>query len=143
MPRQSLQCHVESCAGNAHCIAASPLHACASHNLHSSLARAHASHRSVRVQTLVTMGKKARDRTLSIDEMSGGTFTISNGGVYGSLLSTPIINPPQSAIMGMHSINQRAMVVDGKIEARPIMNIALTYDHRLIDGREVRCPLWP
>ncbi|KAL3154015.1 hypothetical protein ABBQ32_013568 [Trebouxia sp. C0010 RCD-2024] len=83
-----------------------------------------------------TLGKKARDGTISIDDMAGGTFTISNGGVYGSLLSTPIINPPQSAIMGMHSINQRAMVVNGEIMARPIMNVALTYDHRLIDGRE-------
>lgn len=82
------------------------------------------------------LGKKARDGTISIDDMAGGTFTISNGGVYGSLLSTPIINPPQSAILGMHSINQRAMVVDGQIVARPIMNVALTYDHRLIDGRE-------
>ena len=69
--------------------------------------------------------------------MAGGTFTISNGGVYGSLLSTPIINPPQSAILGMHSIVQRPVVVPGgAIEARPMMNIALTYDHRLIDGRE-------
>ncbi|DBA99624.1 TPA: hypothetical protein ACH3X3_012191 [Trebouxia sp. C0006] len=82
------------------------------------------------------LGKKARDGTISIDDMAGGTFTISNGGVYGSLLSTPIINPPQSAILGMHSINQRAMVVNGEIKARPIMNVALTYDHRLIDGRE-------
>ena len=90
------------------------------------------------VQTIVSLGKKARDSTLSIDEMSGGTFTISNGGVYGSLLSTPIINPPQSAIMGMHSIQQRPMVVGGEIKARPMMYIALTYDHRLIDGREVR-----
>lgn len=83
------------------------------------------------------LGKKARDGTISIDDMAGGTFTISNGGVYGSLLSTPIINPPQSAILGMHAINKRPTVVSGdKIEARPIMNIALTYDHRLIDGRE-------
>lgn len=89
------------------------------------------------MQTIVSLGKKARDSTLSIDEMSGGTFTISNGGVYGSLLSTPIINPPQSAIMGMHSIQQRPMVVGGEIKARPMMYIALTYDHRLIDGREV------
>lgn len=88
------------------------------------------------VQAINTLGKKARDGTISIDDMAGGTFTISNGGVYGSLLSTPIINPPQSAIMGMHSINQRAMVVNGEIMARPIMNVALTYDHRLIDGRE-------
>ena len=91
-----------------------------------------------RVQTIVGLGKKARDGALSIDEMSGGTFTISNGGVYGSLLSTPIINPPQSAILGMHSIQQRPMVVNGEIKARPMMYIALTYDHRLIDGREVR-----
>ena len=87
-------------------------------------------------QAINALGKKARDGTISIDDMAGGTFTISNGGVYGSLLSTPIINPPQSAILGMHSINQRAMVVDGQIVARPIMNVALTYDHRLIDGRE-------
>jgi 2-oxoglutarate dehydrogenase E2 component (dihydrolipoamide succinyltransferase) len=89
------------------------------------------------LQTIVNLGKKARDSTLSIDDMSGGTFTISNGGVYGSLLSTPIINPPQSAILGMHSIQPRPMVIDGDIKARPMMYIALTYDHRLIDGREV------
>lgn len=71
--------------------------------------------------------------------MAGGTFTISNGGVYGSLLSTPIINPPQSAILGMHSIQQRPMVVDGVITPRPMMYVALSYDHRLIDGREVCC----
>lgn len=82
------------------------------------------------------LGKKARDGTISVDDMAGGTFTISNGGVYGSLLSTPIINPPQSAILGMHSIQQRPMVVNGQVVARPVMNVALTYDHRLIDGRE-------
>jgi 2-oxoglutarate dehydrogenase E2 component (dihydrolipoamide succinyltransferase) len=82
------------------------------------------------------LGKKARDGTIGIDDMAGGTFTISNGGVYGSLLSTPIINPPQSAILGMHAIVDRPVVVKGKIEIRPMMNIALTYDHRLIDGRE-------
>lgn len=87
-------------------------------------------------KTINVLGKKAREGTISIDEMAGGTFTISNGGVYGSLLSTPIINPPQSAILGMHSINQRPMVVGKDIVARPIMNVALTYDHRLIDGRE-------
>eukprot|EP00879_Flechtneria_rotunda_P007677 GHRR01008050.1.p1 GENE.GHRR01008050.1~~GHRR01008050.1.p1 ORF type:complete len:443 (+),score=198.63 GHRR01008050.1:503-1831(+) len=87
-------------------------------------------------KTINQLGRKARDGTISIDEMAGGTFTISNGGVYGSMLSTPIINPPQSAILGMHNITQRAMVVNGKIEARPMMYIALTYDHRLIDGRE-------
>ncbi|KAM7498310.1 hypothetical protein LguiA_022724 [Lonicera macranthoides] len=83
-----------------------------------------------------TLAKKATQGSLSIDEMAGGTFTISNGGVYGSLLSTPIINPPQSAILGMHSIVNRPMVVGGNIIPRPMMYIALTYDHRLIDGRE-------
>ncbi|XP_059442182.1 dihydrolipoyllysine-residue succinyltransferase component of 2-oxoglutarate dehydrogenase complex 2, mitochondrial-like [Corylus avellana] len=83
-----------------------------------------------------TLAKKAIDGSLSIDEMAGGSFTISNGGVYGSLLSTPIINPPQSAILGMHSIVTRPMVVGGDIVPRPMMYIALTYDHRLIDGRE-------
>ncbi|XP_051131735.1 dihydrolipoyllysine-residue succinyltransferase component of 2-oxoglutarate dehydrogenase complex 2, mitochondrial-like [Andrographis paniculata] len=82
------------------------------------------------------LAKKANDGSISIDEMAGGTFTISNGGVYGSLLSTPIINPPQSAILGMHSIVNRPMVVGGNIVSRPMMYIALTYDHRLIDGRE-------
>ncbi|KAJ7960795.1 Dihydrolipoamide acetyltransferase component of pyruvate dehydrogenase complex [Quillaja saponaria] len=83
-----------------------------------------------------SLAKKANNGTLSIDEMAGGSFTISNGGVYGSLLSTPIINPPQSAILGMHSIVSRPMVVGGNIVPRPMMYIALTYDHRLIDGRE-------
>ncbi|XP_031475847.1 dihydrolipoyllysine-residue succinyltransferase component of 2-oxoglutarate dehydrogenase complex 2, mitochondrial-like [Nymphaea colorata] len=83
-----------------------------------------------------SLAKKANDGSISIDEMAGGTFTISNGGVYGSLLSTPIINPPQSAILGMHSIVNRPMVVAGNIVSRPMMYIALTYDHRLIDGRE-------
>ncbi|KAE7995397.1 hypothetical protein FH972_000201 [Carpinus fangiana] len=83
-----------------------------------------------------TLAKKANDGSISIDEMAGGSFTISNGGVYGSLLSTPIINPPQSAILGMHSIVNRPMVVGGEIVSRPMMYIALTYDHRLIDGRE-------
>ena len=87
-------------------------------------------------QAIGALGKKARDGTLSVDDMAGGTFTISNGGVYGSLLSTPIINPPQSAILGMHAIVQRPVVLNGQIVARPMMNIALTYDHRLIDGRE-------
>ncbi|GAB4830839.1 hypothetical protein Ancab_004867 [Ancistrocladus abbreviatus] len=82
------------------------------------------------------LAKKANEGTISIDEMAGGTFTISNGGVYGSLLSTPIINPPQSAILGMHSIVNRPMVVGGEVVPRPMMFIALTYDHRLIDGRE-------
>ncbi|GJN21158.1 hypothetical protein PR202_gb08611 [Eleusine coracana subsp. coracana] len=82
------------------------------------------------------LAKKANEGALSIDEMAGGTFTISNGGVYGSLISTPIINPPQSAILGMHSIVQRPMVVKDSIVAKPMMYLALTYDHRLIDGRE-------
>ncbi|VVA22819.1 PREDICTED: dihydrolipoyllysine-residue [Prunus dulcis] len=83
-----------------------------------------------------TLAKKANNGSISIDEMAGGSFTISNGGVYGSLISTPIINPPQSAILGMHSIVTRPMVVGGDIVPRPMMYIALTYDHRLIDGRE-------
>ena len=79
---------------------------------------------------------KARDGKLTIEEMTGGTFTITNGGVYGSLLSTPIINPPQTAILGMHSIQQRPVAVDGEVVIRPIMNLALSYDHRLIDGKD-------
>jgi 2-oxoglutarate dehydrogenase E2 component (dihydrolipoamide succinyltransferase) len=79
---------------------------------------------------------KARDGKIAVEDLTGGTFTITNGGVFGSLMSTPIINPPQSAILGMHKIQERAMVVNGKIEARPMMYIALTYDHRIIDGRE-------
>lgn len=81
------------------------------------------------------LAEKARDRKLAIEDMTGGTFTISNGGVYGSMMGTPIINPPQSAILGMHAINQRPYVVNGEIKIRPIMYVALTYDHRLIDGR--------
>ena len=79
---------------------------------------------------------KARDGKLTIDEMTGGTFTITNGGVYGSLLSTPILNPPQSAILGMHKIQQRPMAVDGQVVIRPMMYLALSYDHRLIDGKD-------
>ena len=79
---------------------------------------------------------KARDGKITINDMLGGTFTITNGGVFGSMLSTPIINPPQSAILGMHNIVDRPIVVDDKIEIRPIMYIALSYDHRIIDGRE-------
>jgi 2-oxoglutarate dehydrogenase E2 component (dihydrolipoamide succinyltransferase) len=71
-----------------------------------------------------------------MDEMTGGTFTISNGGVFGSLMSTPIINPPQSAILGMHKIQDRPMAIDGKVEIRPMMYLALSYDHRIIDGKE-------
>jgi 2-oxoglutarate dehydrogenase E2 component (dihydrolipoamide succinyltransferase) len=80
--------------------------------------------------------KKARDGKLGLDDLTGGTFTITNGGVFGSLMSTPIINPPQSAILGMHKIQQRPMVVDGEVVARPMMYIAITYDHRIIDGKE-------
>ena len=79
---------------------------------------------------------KARDGKLSIEEMTGGTFTITNGGVFGSLLSTPIINPPQTAILGMHAINERPMAVDGEVVILPMMYLALSYDHRLIDGKE-------
>ncbi len=82
------------------------------------------------------LGKKARDGKLTIPDLTGATFTISNGGVYGSLMSTPIINPPQSAILGMHKIQERPMVVNGKIEIRPMMYLALSYDHRVIDGKE-------
>jgi 2-oxoglutarate dehydrogenase E2 component (dihydrolipoamide succinyltransferase) len=81
-------------------------------------------------------GKKAREGKLSMEELSGGTFTISNGGVYGSLLSTPIINPPQSGILGMHKTMDRPVAIDGKVEIRPMMYIALSYDHRIIDGKE-------
>lgn len=81
-------------------------------------------------------GVKARDNKLALEDMSGGTFTISNGGVFGSLLSTPILNPPQTAILGMHKIQERPMVVDGEIVVRPMMYLALSYDHRLIDGQE-------
>ena len=82
------------------------------------------------------LGRKARDGKLTIADLTGGTFTISNGGVYGSLMSTPILNPPQSAILGMHTIQQRPMVVGTEIKARPMMYLALSYDHRIIDGRE-------
>jgi 2-oxoglutarate dehydrogenase E2 component (dihydrolipoamide succinyltransferase) len=87
-------------------------------------------------KTIADFGKKAKEGTLSMDEMKGGTFTISNGGVFGSLLSSPIINPPQSAVLGMHRIEERPVVRDGQIVARPMMYLALSYDHRLIDGRE-------
>jgi len=87
-------------------------------------------------KALAELGEKARDNKLAIEDMDGGTFTISNGGVFGSLYGTPIINPPQSAILGMHSIVDRPVAINGKVEIRPIMIVALTYDHRLIDGRE-------
>ena len=85
---------------------------------------------------IIDLGAKAKNNQLSIDELQGGTFTITNGGIYGSMLSTPIINPPQSGVLGMHNIVQRAVVIDGKIEIRPIMYLALSYDHRIIDGKE-------
>jgi 2-oxoglutarate dehydrogenase E2 component (dihydrolipoamide succinyltransferase) len=85
---------------------------------------------------IAALGHKARDGKLTIEDLSGGTFTISNGGVYGSLLSTPILNPPQSAILGMHKIERRPIAIGDKIEIRPMMYVALTYDHRIIDGRE-------
>jgi 2-oxoglutarate dehydrogenase E2 component (dihydrolipoamide succinyltransferase) len=85
---------------------------------------------------VLRLAGKARDNKLSLEEMSGGTFTITNGGVFGSMLSTPIINPPQSAILGMHNIVERAVVQNGQIVIRPIMYVALSYDHRIIDGRE-------
>jgi len=81
-------------------------------------------------------GRRARDGQLKIEEMQGGTFTITNGGIYGSLMSTPILNAPQSGILGMHKIQERPMVVGGKIEVRPMMYLALSYDHRVIDGKE-------
>ncbi|MEA1014395.1 2-oxoglutarate dehydrogenase complex dihydrolipoyllysine-residue succinyltransferase [Sphingosinicella sp. LY1275] len=87
-------------------------------------------------KTIADFGKRAKEGTLTMAEMQGGTFTISNGGVFGSLLSTPIINPPQSAVLGMHRIEQRPVVLDGQIVARPMMYLALSYDHRLVDGRE-------
>jgi len=87
-------------------------------------------------KAIADFGRRARDGTLKIEEMQGGTFTITNGGIYGSLMSTPILNAPQSGILGMHKIQERPMAVAGKIEVRPMMYLALSYDHRLVDGRE-------
>ena len=87
-------------------------------------------------QTIGTFASRARAGTIGLDELTGGTFTITNGGVFGSLMSTPILNPPQSGILGMHRIEQRAVVVGGEIVARPMMHLALSYDHRIVDGRE-------
>jgi len=87
-------------------------------------------------KSIADFGKRAKDGTLGMDDMTGGTFTISNGGVFGSLLSTPIINPPQSAVLGMHRIEERPVAKDGQVVIRPMMYLALSYDHRLIDGRE-------
>ncbi|CCG80897.1 Putative uncharacterized protein [Taphrina deformans PYCC 5710] len=85
---------------------------------------------------IAALGKKARDNKLTLEDMAGGTFTISNGGIFGSLMGTPIINLPQTAVLGLHAINPRPMAIDGKVEIRPMMYLALTYDHRLVDGRE-------
>jgi len=85
---------------------------------------------------VVSLAGKARENKLSIEEMTGGTFTITNGGVFGSLMSTPIINIPQSAILGMHKIQDRPMAVNGEVKILPMMYLALSYDHRIIDGRE-------
>ncbi len=87
-------------------------------------------------QEIAAFGEKARANKLTLEDLTGGTFTVSNGGVYGSMLSTPIINPPQTGIMGLHNIVERPVAIDGKVEIRPIMYVALSYDHRLIDGRE-------
>ncbi len=87
-------------------------------------------------QTIAVLGEKAKTNKLTLEELTGGTFTISNGGVYGSMLSTPILNPPQTGIMGLHNIVERPVAIDGKVEIRPIMYVALSYDHRLLDGRE-------
>jgi 2-oxoglutarate dehydrogenase E2 component (dihydrolipoamide succinyltransferase) len=87
-------------------------------------------------QDILGYAEKARDGKIEMSDLQGGVFTISNGGVYGSLLSTPIINPPQSGILGMHTIQQRPVAIDGKVEIRPMMYLALSYDHRLVDGKE-------
>ena len=87
-------------------------------------------------KTIGELGEKARGGKITIDDLQGGTFTITNGGIYGSMLSTPILNPPQSAVLGMHNIVQRPVVVDGNVEVRPVMYLALSYDHRIIDGKE-------
>jgi 2-oxoglutarate dehydrogenase E2 component (dihydrolipoamide succinyltransferase) len=87
-------------------------------------------------QGIVEFGRKAKDGSLSFEELTGGTFSITNGGVFGSLLSTPLLNPPQSAILGMHTIKQRPVVVDGEVVVRPMMYLALSYDHRIIDGKD-------
>ncbi|HMR10174.1 MAG TPA: 2-oxo acid dehydrogenase subunit E2, partial [Polyangiaceae bacterium] len=85
---------------------------------------------------IAELGKRAMDNKLTLDELMGGTFTISNGGVYGSLMSTPIVNPPQSGILGLHAIQDRPVARDGQVVIRPMMYVALTYDHRIVDGRE-------
>jgi len=87
-------------------------------------------------QTLAALATRARESKLTLEELTGGTFTLSNGGIYGSLLSTPILNPPQSGILGMHKIEERPVAIDGAVVVRPMMYVALSYDHRIVDGRE-------
>ena len=87
-------------------------------------------------KNISSLGQKARDGKITIEDLQGGTFTITNGGIYGSMLSTPILNPPQSAVLGMHNILQRAVVINGNVEVRPVMYLALSYDHRIVDGKE-------
>ena len=87
-------------------------------------------------KNIADLGQKARDGKITIDDLQGGTFTITNGGIYGSMLSTPILNPPQSAVLGMHNIVQRPVVINGAVEVRPVMYLALSYDHRIVDGKE-------
>ncbi len=87
-------------------------------------------------KTIADFGERAQKNKIELDELQGGTFTISNGGIYGSLLSTPIVNPPQSGILGMHAIQDRPVAVGGEVVVRPMMYVALTYDHRIVDGRE-------
>ncbi len=87
-------------------------------------------------QTINEMAERARNNKIKIEELQGGTISITNGGVFGSMMSTPIINPPQSAILGMHKIQERPVAIDGKVEIRPMMYLALSYDHRMIDGKE-------
>jgi len=87
-------------------------------------------------KAIADFGRRARDGALKLDELTGGTFSITNGGIYGSLMSTPILNPPQSGILGMHKIQDRPMAINGKVEIRPMMYLALSYDHRIVDGKE-------
>ncbi len=87
-------------------------------------------------KSIADLGKRARDGSLTIGDMQGGTFTISNGGIYGSLMSTPILNPPQSGVLGMHRIEQRPVAINGEVKIRPMMYLALSYDHRIVDGKE-------
>ena len=87
-------------------------------------------------KNILLLGEKARDGKITIEDLQGGTFTITNGGIYGSMLSTPILNPPQSGVLGMHNIIERAVVKDGEIIIRPMMYLALSYDHRIVDGKE-------